>query len=64
MDIYVDVLNKIAVTGAMDATPAVRPDIRSPTTYTVNLYFLQERRVWRFHLYPVSDCRNNIQRAI
>ena len=42
MDIYVDVLNKIAVTGAMDATPAVRPDIRSPTTYTVNLYFLRE----------------------
>lgn len=42
MNIYIDLIAKRAITSPTDATPAVRPDFRAPTTYPINLYFLRQ----------------------
>lgn len=41
MNIYIDLINRRAMTSPTDATPPIRPDFRAPTTYPINLYFMR-----------------------
>jgi hypothetical protein len=63
MDIYVDIFNKSAMTSDTDATPAPRPDFRTPVVYPVNVYFmrLMSNGVYSYADYEAADLQLTVR---